>query len=138
MAQPIIINPYPAEYTYRAGQALGGMVSSIGQSVEGLMFDYMQRKDAEKQNRLSVMNAMIGKYGLRRLGPEFAQQFEQTSGMRLPRDASGQINIPMTLDEQMQELTAPAIKKAIETDPIKYGKVLAGLEKPGMSDEDRT
>lgn len=140
MAQPIIIDNYSRQLRAQAAAApweiAGQVTRDITGGIEQLLFHAQQVKAEEQQRKLALMGTMVSKYGFKPLGPDFAVEWEQRTGMKFPRDAAGNPDVPQTDEERIKAAVMPQVMNAIQKDP-QQAMVYAGLAKPPISAEEQ-
>lgn len=116
---------------YAAADAITGVTRSIDQ----MLYEQMQMKEREKQQRLLTTTALATKYSWDALGPDAVSQFEKDSGVTFPRDDTGKPVVPMTFEEKTQKVLGPAMLKKLETDPNAVD-IMAGFTQKNPNPQD--
>lgn len=120
----------------------GALSSGIRTGAEALaqtMFDYAQRKresdELAKERKRTAMNLMVSKYGFDSMGPQFALEYEDTFGVKFPRDEAGSPKPPETYEERIKSIVGPTFEKQLRENPHAVMQYLK-LEKPSPSPQE--
>lgn len=93
-----------ARLKYAQSAALGRGVEQAGFIIAQSISDYNKMLEHENNKKLAGMQVLIAKYGANKLGPDFMQQYETLTGIKLPRNDKGYIELPQTDDEKLQAM----------------------------------